>query len=380
MDEVAIVGCENYEAETVQAAMARLLAPLGGLDWVRAGMTVGIKANLVAPMKAERAATTHPAVLAALTGMLVARGARVIVGDSPGGLYTAAYLNHVYHVTGLRAVEEAGGELNRDFTQEVVSFPQGKVARSFAYTSWLSRVDAVVNVCKLKTHGMMGMSAAAKNLFGVVPGTLKPEYHVRFSDHADFARMLVDLNDYVRPVLSVCDAVVGMEGNGPTAGTPRPIGALLASPSPHKLDLCCARVLGLTRENVPTLQAAFERGYIPETAEEVSVFGDLAAFAVGDFRHVAGETACPVGQGMVKGLFWRVAKKLLVSRPQVHARECIGCGKCEKICPRHTITIKNKKAIIRKKDCIRCFCCQEFCPVGAMKVRRSPVARLLQKM
>ena len=53
--------------------------------------------------------------------------------------------------------------------------------------------DAIIDFCKLKTHGMMGMSAAAKNMFGIIPGTFKPEYHFRYPDHKDFAKMLVDL-------------------------------------------------------------------------------------------------------------------------------------------------------------------------------------------
>lgn len=40
----------------------------------------------------------------------------------------------------------------------------------------------------------------------------------------------------------------------------------------------------------------------------------------------------------------------------------------------------NGKPRIDRKKCIKCFCCQEFCPVGAMKVHRSPIARLLEKI
>jgi uncharacterized protein (DUF362 family) len=108
------------------------------------------------------------------------------------------------------------------------------VLKSFTYTAWLDACDAIIDFCKLKSHGMMGMSAAAKNLFGVIPGTMKPEYHFRFPDMRDFARMLVDINDYFaeKVKITLVDAVEGMEGNGPTKGTPRHIGVLLASASP----------------------------------------------------------------------------------------------------------------------------------------------------
>ena len=63
-----------------------VLSPLGFSEMIKEGMTVVIKANLVSAMKPEEAATTHPVLLAALTDMLVEKGAKVIVGDSPGGL------------------------------------------------------------------------------------------------------------------------------------------------------------------------------------------------------------------------------------------------------------------------------------------------------
>ena len=88
--DVVITGCADYSSEAVRPALERVLAPLGGLDWVQPGMCIAIKANLVTFMKPEGAATTHPSPLCALVKMLSERGADVVVGDSPGGLYDAA--------------------------------------------------------------------------------------------------------------------------------------------------------------------------------------------------------------------------------------------------------------------------------------------------
>ena len=169
---VVMTPCETYDDATVKAALEAVLTPIGGLDWVTEGMTVGIKANLVSAMKPEECATTHPSLLCALTQMLRKRGARVIIGDSPGGVYTTAFVNHVYHAAGLSACEAAGAELNRDLGTVDTRFPEAYVLKSFTYTAWLDTCDAVIDFCKLKSHGMMGMSAAAKNLFGVIPGTI----------------------------------------------------------------------------------------------------------------------------------------------------------------------------------------------------------------
>lgn len=380
--DVVIVPCADYGEESCAAALEKVLAPLGGLEWAAPGMKVAVKANLLTFAKPERAATTHPALLCTLVRMLAERGAEVTVGDSPGGLYNAAYVNRVYAAAGLKAVEQAGGRLNQDFTEGNARYPEGKVCRQFRYTAWLDGADAVIDFCKLKTHGMMAMTCGAKNMFGTIPGTVKPEYHFRFPDPRDFARMIVDLDEYFKPRLTIVDAVECMEGNGPSGGTPRHMGALLASESPHKVDLLCASLIGLSREEVPTLEAALERGLIPETAEGLTVEGDPAAFAIPDFKRITtGNSHLFRGSG--KSLLGRargaVLEKLLCQRPQVKGSLCVGCGECRDICPAKAITMVKGRPEIDRGKCIRCFCCQEFCPKSAMKVHRTAVARLLDR-
>ena len=282
--DVVIVPCGGYSEEEVFPALEQALAPLGGLDWVAPGMKIAVKVNLVSSAKPEQAVTTHPGLVCALVKLLASRGADVVVGDSPGGLYNAAHLNRVYAAAGMKAVEHWGGRLNQDFTEREASFPQGKVCRQFQYTAWLDGADAIIDFCKLKTHGMMAMTCGAKNMFGAIPGTVKTECHFRYQDPRDFARMIVDLAEYFKPRLIIVDAVECMEGNGPTGGTPRHMGAVLAGENPHKVDLVCAGLIGLKREEVPTLEAALERGLIPPSAGELTVAGDPGAFAVSDFQ------------------------------------------------------------------------------------------------
>ena len=380
--KVSIVPCSSYDPVQAESALRQALAPFGGLDWVTPGMTVAIKANLVTFLKPEAAATTHPVLLCALVKLLKEKGARVIVGDSPGGLYTKAYLDRIYSVTGMKAIEEAGGELNRNFEIQDATFPEAKEAKSFTYTAWLDNADAIIDFCKLKTHGMMAMSGAAKNMFGVVPGTAKPEYHYRYPDPDRFADMIVDLNDYFKPILSITDGVVGMEGNGPTAGTPRKIGVIIASDSPHAADLVGADIIGLKTEDVPTLQAAVRRGLIPKTPEELDVVGDWKPFIVPDYQRVETTHSLRFNKD-AHTFFGRISStfmdKALASRPVLHPDECVGCKECFKICPANAIEMVNKKPVIDRKKCIRCFCCQEFCPKGALKVKRTWIAKLLIK-
>ena len=380
--DAAFAACKSYEEAEVSAALQAAVDAAGGLDWVTPGMRVALKLNLVSAMKPEQAATVHPAVVCALVKLLTARGAHVILGDSPGGLYTAAHLQRVYDVTGLRAAEALGAELNSDFSVCPVSYPEAAQARSFTMTAYLKQADAIIDVCKLKTHGMMGMTNAVKNFFGIIPGTMKPEYHYKYPQISDFSNMLIDLSTYFKPRICICDAVVGMEGNGPTQGSPRAIGAVLAAESPSKLDLLAAKLIGLTADDVPTLQAARMRGLIPQTAEELIIAGEPAAFIVPDFKTMPAQSSVffhKAGTGFIGKIVDSVMFHALTPCPKVKKSGCIGCGKCAKICPAKAISMQNKLPVIDRKACIHCFCCQEFCPKGAMQVGRNALMRILEK-
>ncbi len=378
--DVSVVPCGDYDDELMEAALRAALEPIRGLDFVCPGMTVGVKVNLVTAMRPETAATVHPAVVCALVRLLRERGAEVVLGDSPGGIFTAPYLKVVYEVCGMRKAEAFGARLNEDFTQTEVSFPEAVQAKHFPYTAWLGKVDAIIDLCKLKTHGMMGLTCAVKNFFGSIPGTQKPEFHYRYPRAADFANVLVDLYEYSRPRLCICDAVIGMEGNGPTQGTPRKIGCLLASQNGHKLDAVAAELIGLKVQDVPTLRAAVERGLLPADPEQIAVCGEPSRFAVGDFKTVPAQSSVffrVLGDGIPGKIADFVASRILTPYPKLAPSACIGCGKCAQVCPARAITLQKGRPHIDRRVCIHCFCCQEFCPKGAMQVGRRAIMKLL---
>lgn len=375
--DVAVVRCKTYNVEAVKPALEEALNAVNGLDFVMPGMKIIIKPNLVSFKKPDAAATTHPALLEALVEMLLARGADVTIGDSPGGPHSLPLLNRVYAATGMDRVEKLGAKLNRNMNEKTVDFPEGKVLKNFTYTEYLDEADAIIDFCKLKSHGMLGMSAAVKNLFGTIPGLKKPEVHYKFQNDAEFADMLVDLNEYFKPRLAICDAVVGMEGNGPTAGTPRQIGAIIASKSTYYADVVGAELIGMNIDGLPTLQAAYERGFAPASSKNLRVYGDIRALTVDDFK-------APPVRGlsfMRKGnVLHFISKAALEHKPTLKKRLCVGCGKCARICPAKAIEMKNKKPHINREKCIRCFCCQEFCPRAAMVAHRPLAAKVLNKL
>ena len=376
---VTIHSCNSYQTEEVRKALTAAIDDLGGFEpYIRPGERVLLKVNLVLSKGPEAAATTHPAFVAELARQLKDYGCTVIIGDSPGGAFNAAMLRRNYRVTGMmQAAEESGAELSYNTGTCKVACPAGKMLKNLTLTAMSQEADKVISVCKLKTHSMMTYTGAMKNMFGTIPGTVKAEYHVRMPRMEDFADALIDICEATKPVLSFMDAVIGMEGNGPTGGTPRKIGAVLAGANPYELDVVAAGLVGLDEQQVLTIKAAADRGLAPRAAAGVQVTGeDPEKYRISDFKlpdHIHSD----LSQG---GFLPKFGMKLLRPRVAFDESRCVGCGDCAANCPAKVITMKNRRPTVDYRQCIRCFCCQELCPQNAVRVKESWIFKIVNKI
>lgn len=366
---VALVKCDDYDSAHVDAALERALVLTGGMaDVIKPGMRVLVKCNLVMRKSPDAAATTHPEVVRAVCAAVRALGALPIIGDSPGGPLSAALLKSYYSGTGMAdAAQRAGAELAIDTAQGLRDCPEGVELKRMDITHMVDSADAVISCSKLKTHGMTLMTGCVKNLFGCVPGMTKVEYHARFNQLSRFSNMLVDIERCVRPVMSVLDAVDGMEGEGPSGGTPRHIGALLVSRDAHALDCVAARLIGLEPKAVCTLARATERGLLDP--ENIHIVGDsLAELTVRDY--VYPHAARDIKLYSTTPIIGRFINAVTMPHPAYDKSKCVKCGVCARSCPAKAIVLAPyPKADLSK--CIRCFCCQELCPQHAVEVKKS---------
>jgi len=388
VNRVYVVRCPDYDQ--VEEKVAELLAMMGGMDqFVAEQEKIVLKVNLLLAAEPEKAVTTHPAMAAAVGKLAKAAGAAPIIADSPGGgfPYTERGLDRLYRTSGMHATaEKADIAVNLDTTYQAVSFPKGKLVKRFEVIAPVLQADGVLNLCKLKTHSYMSMTGAVKNSFGVIPGLSKPGYHAKLHDPEHFADMLLDLSEYVAPRLSIMDAVIGMEGDGPNAGTPRPIGLLLAAMNPLALDVVAGEIIGLDRENNPILLAAERRGLGPNRIEEVEVIGlDVADLRIPGYKLPA--TVSSNG-GLNNVAWWQRAlmplfKTGLTLQPRIIDDACIACGACRDICPMHIVTIErnngSRYARIEPEGCIRCYCCHEKCPEDAIELHSSLLYRVINR-
>jgi len=364
---VSLKRVAGYAPHEISSGIEALLSPLGGMKaFVKPGQKVLIKPNMLAGRAPEKAVTTHPEVLKAVIRQAQQVGGIVSVGDSPGMGAPAK----VAKDCGLLEVIEETGAIFAPFSDSVpvrsrALFHELELARD------VLDAEVIINLPKLKTHQMMGMTCAVKNLFGAVVGLRKPKLHLQAgSDKALFARMLLELCGRIRPALSIVDGVVGMEGEGPGSGDPKFIGALLAGAEPLAVDAVACALANLAPGSVWTQKLALAAGMGGADLEEVELLGD-ALYSVA----LRPAHATDIHFGLPERLRAPLQKSL-TARPRVRQEKCLRCGLCVKACPPEAMRIERDRLLIDAEGCIRCFCCHELCPQGGLDIEQGLLLRL----
>ena len=349
--------CGSYDAVKIAASLRNGLVALGLDQSIKAGDQVLLKPNLVTGKDPRLAVTTHPEVVRAVAMVLSDCGARLALGDSPGFGSLAGVLGKC----GLQPVLREFAITVVPFTEETVVVDNGNlVAKRLPLAAVALEFDKIVNLPKLKTHSMMGSTLAVKNLFGCVPGFKKAAWHLRAGhDRQFFARIMLDIYRQVTPAWNFLDGITGMEGEGPTGGTPRDFNFLALSAAAPALDCLVEKWLGFP-EPTPLSLEAEKLGLLPEIG--FSACGPAAdQMLFPSIKEAKGAAAATFpGQRL-----WR---RLFVKRPKISKIRCHHCRVCVQHCPAEVMKLVDAEIVIDYKRCIRCYCCQELCPYGAIHV------------
>ena len=374
MSRIALARCDTYELPQVREALKRLLEPLGGIKaFVKPGELILLKPNMLSIKSPEQAVTTHPSLVRIVAELVREAGGRVLIGDSPG----MGGFQRVADKSGIaRAAAESGAELVE--FNSTVDLPGTGTFRRITLARAYWEADKVINLPKLKTHEMMTMTCAVKNLFGAVVGAEKAGWHLKAgASREQFARLLLEIYLLKKPVLNIVDAIVAMEGNGPGSGDPLPVGALIAGENPVALDMVAGRLAGIPADLLHTEREARRMGLEGSSWTELELCGaPLEQFPARPFRLPNG---MDVQFGLPK-LLNTILKRQLTSFPVADKKRCVLCGICRDACPPLAIEIKNSALTVDHGRCIRCWCCRELCPHDAMLLRRGMLLKVVSAL
>jgi uncharacterized protein (DUF362 family)/Pyruvate/2-oxoacid:ferredoxin oxidoreductase delta subunit len=368
--QVSIVRCDDYTQSNVDAAVRVCFDHLGGLGrFVKKDQRVLVKPNLLSAKDPSRAITTHPAVVRAVTEQVRELGAVPLLGDSPGGVDRG--IKRVWENTKLAQVAEQTGTKLVAFESSGVykkSTPEGK---TYYIAKPVLDADVIISLPKLKTHTLTLMTCAVKNMFGSIPGFRKAAYHKESPKPKDFAKVIVDIFSLTKPQLTLVDAIVAMEGDGPSSGDPKYLGLLLCSSDAVAIDMVAEGIMGFKPGEIDTTREAQKRDLGAKSFDQIEILGEhfedipLPHFALPSNRFIR----------MIPNFLLKLIAPFVWVRPNIIDGNCINCNICVENCPTKTIRKGDKRPQFDYSNCINCMCCHELCPEKAIYLEKSRIAK-----
>jgi len=382
MEKVALLKCTDYDVDNIEKTLREGFELLGGASFLRTLIPekskVLLKPNFLSVVEKGSPVITHYAMFEAVIRIVKEYSSNIVFGDSPG----SGDGRKAAERSGLMEVASRYGVSFVDFNDEAhvelknpLMYKFWNVARS-AYEA-----DVVISLPKLKTHAMMYYTGAVKNQFGCIPGLQKASWHTKLPDAVNFSKMLLDLNSVVKTSFAILDGIVAMEGNGPRNGTPKQMDTIIMGRSLTAVDSTAVRLIGYDDVlAIPVLKVAYDTKWGAVIPEEIEVLGEkIQDMKCKNFKISRNAKVI----NFLSPSLNKFVASLTAPNPVVIAEKCIGCRKCDEVCPERPKVIsfvKHNNKLIPKwnySNCIRCFCCQELCPQGAIEIKYKPISKML---
>jgi len=373
--EVFIEKIAEYDLEKILRFLRHTMEKIDFWKKLQNKKTILLKPNMLGAFKPEKAVTTHPVVLEALIKLFLEHQKEVWIGDSPGG---SVRVQKVWQETGIENLAEKYNLNLINFNAGgIITKTGGKFVFNISKLFW--EADAVIDVAKYKTHSLMSYTGAVKNLYGIIPGLKKSDYHRQNPEVEAFAKVISNLYEVARQkvVLSVLDGIIGMEGEGPSAGIPRNFGVLFVSEKASALDFVASRMMGFSLEQLAYIKESIEKDGI--TTEQIIIPKEWENFHFKNVKIKKINTFLKIlaySPQFVKDTF----VKLFQYYPDFNEK-CTLCQVCVRTCPMQAMRVEKgrKHPLINYDECIKCMCCHEVCPESAIFVKKSFLAKFLIK-
>jgi uncharacterized protein (DUF362 family) len=214
-----------------------------------------IKVNFITVETWDSGATTDPIVVEAIINKLKNLTVEIYVVESDATMTSA---DKAFEVTGMKEMCARNNVqcLNlRHLKDRVkIDIPNGEALESIKVPRIVTQ-SAIISAAKLKTHMSTKVTLGMKNMFGLLPDKFKGKYHAR-----GINKVIVDINTVLKPALTVIDGFVGMEGRGPSGGTPVKMDLIIAGKDVVATDATASRIMGFEPMEIPHIRKAFEKG------------------------------------------------------------------------------------------------------------------------
>lgn len=353
-EKVSIVKCNSYNQQEVDQAIQKALDLINFK--FKPNQKVLIKPNVLGAFpKKQEAATTNPSLIEAVCKILKKHNCKIFIGDSP---FTNP--ENAFKYSGIDKVAKKYGKLLVFEQDELIDITdkRAKILKKFKIAKTIKDVDLIINMPKLKTHCLTKYTGAIKNLYGLIPGGMKQRLHLKARGDKKFSQLLVDIYQNIKPELTIMDAVISMQGEGPSSGDPINTKLILASKNGIALDIAATILIGLKPKKVLSIKQAVKRKLYPNYKFK-PVGKKLPNFK---FK---------IPSSFIISRTRRLLRRLFAEKPiVVDPKKCIKCGLCARHCPAKAIKLR-PYPIVNKRKCIRCFCCIEICPEDALSVKQS---------
>ena len=375
--KVSIIKCGSYNSTEIEQSVRRAIDLLGGIKaFVKPGMKILLKPNRLSARTPDRHVTTHPEVVRAVIRLVKEAGGVPVIGDSPGGAIKG--VERVWIETGMKKLAAEENVLLVNF--ETSGSVELKINHGLIPSVHISKVplevDGIINLPKLKTHGLLIFTAGVKNFYGCVPGLRKGEYHKLAPYPDDFGHLLAEIYMLLKDkvLFSLIDGVTAMEGNGPSSGELRQLNLIAASADTAALDTELITLLGFKPAKIGTIKYLSSRnageihtGNIELVGDKLEIF-NFAKFKFPSNWHI----------NLVPKFLIRILGNLIWMKPEIMPEICVNCMLCVNSCPVNTIKISAEgKPVVKLKRCISCLCCHELCPYKAIRLKGSFLARTM---
>jgi uncharacterized protein (DUF362 family) len=226
-----------------------------------------IKVNFITDKTWDTGATTDPIVVEAIIRKLRDLPVKVYVVESDATITSA---DRAFEKTGMKDMCERNGVeyLNLRYVKDKVelAIPDGEALKSITVPRLVTEA-AVISAAKLKTHVNTGVTLGMKNMFGLLPEKFKGKYHLK-----GISKVIVDINTVLKPALTVIDGFVGMEGSGPTDGTPVQMNLIIAGTDTVATDATACRIMGIDPHEIKHIRRAHEKGF--GNIDDIQVLGE----------------------------------------------------------------------------------------------------------